>query len=758
MVTKLKSMNKKFFNYFLYILIFIFLSMSILSGVEVINNYDLILPERIYVDSYLAQEIDDYIGMALDYAIYYKNDEYVNDINNINQYEIDSYKQKIEKKIESQYQNIKSIRESSQGFHDYSYDEQQAILNEERKKIEEKYAYDEASLLEEILESKKTAYENLKVQLSAYNNIDFAAFDILSNSWITKKKADEDLIKDTKYYSIRKITTNDGVTENVYISGKKSTNSHIVNRIKRNSSGYYTSGNYVSSYIQNQSSKYYYLNNYSIELYVWIPKVLQKGDSIYSAYKSIEEIGHVIGIKIIVCLVSVAILALLLYLKKKENSRMHEVDILIDKLKKYPFEYKLGGLLLVYIAYKLIFNSYYNKILGEGRYLISFTYRNILTLSIILILLYVTVETLIVSYSEGEIFENTISKTIYYTTKDIIKRGSFIKNIFIIGIMYISTVVILLLVGIFNNGRLLWPCFIVSFLISFALLIKLIKSMVYLDKIMLGAKDAASGELTYKIEEKGKGYLSNLAHDINNIKEGLRKSLKNEMKSEKMKSELITNVSHDLKTPLTSIINYIDLLKREPIEPESARDYIAVLDSKSQRLKALIEDLFEASKAASGEMELHLAKIDIVQLLRQTLGEFDEKLTESLLEIRTNFPEEKVYVNGDGRRLFRVFENLISNITKYSLRGTRVYIDIIKDEKNAIIVMKNISSYELNFDAGEITNRFKRGDEARTTEGSGLGLAIAKSIVELHGGELNIEIDGDLFKSIIKMELYQENN
>ena len=139
----------------------------------------------------------------------------------------------------------------------------------------------------------------------------------MSNSWITKKKADEDLIKDTKYYSIRKITTNDGVTENVYISGKKSTNSHIVNRIKRNSSGYYTSGNYVSSYIQNQSSKYYYLNNYSIELYVWIPKVLQKGDSIYSAYKSIEEIGHVIGIKIIVCLVSVAILALLLYLKKK---------------------------------------------------------------------------------------------------------------------------------------------------------------------------------------------------------------------------------------------------------------------------------------------------------------------------------------------------------------------------------------------------------------------------------------------------------
>ncbi|MCQ2969009.1 MAG: hypothetical protein MJ191_02610, partial [Clostridium sp.] len=300
MVTKLKNMNKKLYNYFLYILIFISLSIAILSGVEVISNYDLTLPDRIYTDSYLAQEIDDYIGMALDYAIYYKNDEYVNDINNISQYEIDSYKQKIEKKIESQYQNIKSIRESSQGFYDYSYDEQQAILNEERKKIEEKYSYDEESLLKKILKSKKTAYENLKVQLSAYNNIEFAAFDILNNSWITEKQCDESLIEATKYYSIRKITSNDGVIENVYISGKKSTNSDIVNRIKRNSSGYYTSGNYVSSYIQNQSSKYYYLNNYNIELYVWIPKVLQKGDSIYVAYKSIEEIYYVIFTKIVI--------------------------------------------------------------------------------------------------------------------------------------------------------------------------------------------------------------------------------------------------------------------------------------------------------------------------------------------------------------------------------------------------------------------------------------------------------------------------
>ena len=220
-----------------------------------------------------------------------------------------------------------------------------------------------------------------------------------------------------------------------------------------------------------------------------------------------------------------------------------------------------------------------------------------------------------------------------------------------------------------------------------------------------------------------------------------------------MKTELITNVSHDLKTPLTSIINYIDLLKRENIEPESARDYVNILDKKSQRLKVLIEDLFEASKAASGAMELNISKLDIGQLLRQALGENDERFNEKQLEVKLNIPDEKIFINGDGKRLYRVFENLISNAVKYSLSNTRVYIDMSKNEENEVtIVMKNISAYELNFDVNEITNRFKRGDSSRSTDGSGLGLAIAKSIVELHGGKFNIEIDGDLFKSIIVLK------
>ena len=268
---------------------------------------------------------------------------------------------------------------------------------------------------------------------------------------------------------------------------------------------------------------------------------------------------------------------------------------------------------------------------------------------------------------------------------------------------------------------------------------------------MAGAKDAAEGKLTYKIEENGQGKFTDLAHNINNIKEGLRESIQNEIKSEKMRTELITNVSHDLKTPLTSIINYIELLKREEIEPDTARDYLNVLDNKAQRLKILIEDLFEASKAASGTMELNIEKLEITQLIKQVLGENDEKIKNQGLDLRINTPEEKVFIKGDGKRLYRVFENLVSNIVKYSMEKTRVYIDVIKRDGSVEIVMKNIASYELNFDVNEITERFKRADEARSSEGSGLGLAIAKSIVELHEGKLDIQIDGDLFKSIITL-------
>ena len=220
-----------------------------------------------------------------------------------------------------------------------------------------------------------------------------------------------------------------------------------------------------------------------------------------------------------------------------------------------------------------------------------------------------------------------------------------------------------------------------------------------------------------------------------------------------MKSELITNVSHDLKTPLTSIINYVELIKKEEdISPEYLKDYVNVLDSKSKRLKILIEDLFEASKASSGNIELNMEKIDLTQLLRQSIGEMEEKLSEAKLNLKINVPEEKTYIRADGRRLYRVLENLLGNISKYSLPNTRVYIDIIEEDGKVKLTMKNISSYELNFDPDEIMERFKRADDSRNTEGSGLGLAIARDLVNLQGGTFSIDIDGDLFKSIVEFD------
>lgn len=296
---------------------------------------------------------------------------------------------------------------------------------------------------------------------------------------------------------------------------------------------------------------------------------------------------------------------------------------------------------------------------------------------------------------------------------------------------------------------------IILFGIQLWFLIYFVNKLGYLNDIMKGVHRIKEGEINYKIEEKNDIYFSSLANDINNISQGLENSIEQRIKSERMKSELITNVSHDLKTPLTSIINYVELIKKEEnIQPEYLKDYVQVLDKKSKRLKILIEDLFEASKASTGNIELELVRLDLKQLLQQSIGELEDKLEEANLSLRVNLTEEDTYVLADGRRLYRVFENLLCNISKYSLKNTRVYIDVTKEDGKIITTMKNISSYELNFDPDEIMERFKRADESRNTEGSGLGLAIARDLVSLQGGKMSIEIDGDLFKAKVVMNEY----
>lgn len=245
------------------------------------------------------------------------------------------------------------------------------------------------------------------------------------------------------------------------------------------------------------------------------------------------------------------------------------------------------------------------------------------------------------------------------------------------------------------------------------------------------------------------GKEKSMGEHINNISSGLDTALQEQVKSERLKADLITNVSHDIKTPLTSIINYVDLIKREHIKDPKVQGYLEVLDQKSQRLKTLTEDLVEASKASSGNLKLEIMDIDFVELVHQTNGEFAEKFEQRHLELVANIPKNTLLIQADGRRLWRVLENLYNNAFKYAMERSRIYVDMSQQSGRVVFTIKNISENPLNISPDELTERFVRGDVARTTEGSGLGLSIAKSLTQLQGGTFDLVIDGDLFKAVI---------
>ena len=281
-------------------------------------------------------------------------------------------------------------------------------------------------------------------------------------------------------------------------------------------------------------------------------------------------------------------------------------------------------------------------------------------------------------------------------------------------------------------------------------------------QIRQGVEKIRDGALSGKIDiEQLHGEEKSLAEAINNIGEGLLHAVDDSTKNERMKADLITNVSHDIKTPLTSIINYVNLMKLEKIDNERVQGYIKILDEKSQRLKQLTADLVEASKISSGNVKLDMQVIDLVELVYQTSGEFNEKFEQKELTIVTKLPKTAVLIRADGRQLYRVIENLYNNVAKYALEKTRVYVDIAYVEEKVVFSIKNVSEHSLareNSNAGDLTERFIRGDSSRTTEGSGLGLSIAKSLTVLMGGVFDIKVDGDLFKASITFPQYADEN
>lgn len=291
------------------------------------------------------------------------------------------------------------------------------------------------------------------------------------------------------------------------------------------------------------------------------------------------------------------------------------------------------------------------------------------------------------------------------------------------------------------------PAFLWLIIVLFELASILYRICFQLNRIKEGGERIASGKVDEPINTEGLSWeLKKHAENLNSISQSIELAVSEKMKSERFKTELITNVSHDIKTPLTSIINYVDLMKKENITDPTLLEYMDVLDRQSSRLKKLIEDLMEASKASTGNLTVNLEECDVTVMLSQAVGEFEEKMVQKGLIPVVTYPEEKVVLSADGRHLWRVFDNLLNNICKYAQPSTRVYINVDNNGQELNIIFKNISSSQLNISSEELMERFVRGDSSRNTEGSGLGLSIAKSLTELMNGRLELCVDGDLFK------------
>ena len=487
------------------------------------------------------------------------------------------------------------------------------------------------------------------------------------------------------------------------------------------------------------------------EMYASIPKNIDGEDYLNHLKSSFVNTGNLLKTMIIVESSSLilGIVAMILY--KTNKSYLFDKDSFWLRLSKFvPLELYLFTIFLAIVLLTQSIDWYYDLL---GGFIWCF-----LSIGYMLTVAYIFNKQINSYDNKLDFFKTTF---VYRAYKLIIKlfketlkltrSMALAKRIIILAIVCIAVNVFMIIYAIEEYNAFIGILAPIITIAGFTYY--MLKKLSYLSYIMDGTQRIKNGDIHHKLQLIGEDNFTTLADNINNIRDGLDKAIDSQLRSERMKSELITNVSHDLKTPLTSIINYVELIKKEEnISPEYLKDYINVLDSKSKRLKVLIEDLFEASKASSGNIELNMEKIDLIQLLRQSIGELEEKLSEANLDLKINVPEDKVYVRADGRRLYRVLENLLSNISKYSLSNTRVYIDITEVEGRVKLIMKNISSYELNFDPEEIMERFKRADDSRNTEGSGLGLAIARDLIKLQGGEFAIDIDGDLFKSIIEFD------
>ncbi|WP_434291336.1 histidine kinase dimerization/phospho-acceptor domain-containing protein [Clostridium botulinum] len=696
------------------------LSLSVLTGYDLIKNRKYLVKSP-YFNSYeFDMEIYSYCSNLHNFHIAYKNFDYKVAENKVTKEQLADLKLFYEDMIRNSQEDIGNkyisiLSTAAQSDDKDKFTKLTQEKNKELKEVEKENTKTEAELKKEIALWSYNDYKNIKKAIESK--------------------------KEIKYY------IKNSLTKEVYTNLAPKTN---IDSYIKNNSIYSISFPLKSDNTKNFLETNNLLNSFNWEGNIIITKDFNSDGYIFKNYNYYNSIRDRLIKEIIVGISSLIMGIIILIIFKRRN---YLESPMLNKVKGIYNNIPLDLKLFIFILYTAIMGSYlinlsfFYKPLGINHFII------ITLISIYILYFIFNIKYAIELKKDKNKFLIQCKGSFINKLLNAFKNSNLNKNIKlkIIFIMTVSSILaaFVLLVIVLRIHNIVVASIVA--IIYIVLLIRyLFKKADYLNEILKATEEMSYGNLDYVIKENGESALGKIAHNINNMKDGYKKSLEEQVKSERLKTELITNVSHDLKTPLTSIINYIDLLKKEDLSKDEINGYISVLDRKSKRLKSLIEDLFEASKMSSGAVELNIEKINVTALLKQSIAEFEEKITKSSLELKFKYDNNKTYANLDGKKTWRVFENLINNIIKYSQPNTRVYIDLIETNTKIIITMKNISRYEMDFSADEIFERFKRGDKARNTDGSGLGLAIAKSISELQGGSLNIIIDGDLFKVIVE--------
>ena len=548
-------------------------------------------------------------------------------------------------------------------------------------------------------------------------------------------------------------------------------------RNSNNDPNYNNDSNYEDEGVLHETSVYdYQVDRYEDKTYtitICVKENLVKKDAFYYVGELFDAIAGKQTLFFIYTILSLVVaVVLLIFLMCSAGHKAGFEGIYLSKFDEFPIDILIAiwAGLTVLLAWGIV--SFIDLTFYE---LVTYNYDPqlwsvvpflavLLVVAVVLdaILLAIILMTSAVRFKTGTLIKSTLIYTIFSFTFKILKKssgailrftkkslylvGRFLRSIplvwktviAVIGVMFIEFFLLALDWGEW------WPA---AWIFTAILCVGVIAVAILLKRIKKGTEEIAKGNLYKKINTKYMFLdMKDHAININNINDGVAKAVEERMKSERFKTELITNVSHDIKTPLTSIINYVDLLEKEEIENETAKEYIGVLSRQSARLKKLIEDLLEASKASTGNVSVNLTQLELGILLSQALGEYDEKFSNNNLQIVLNKTDDLLLVMADNRHIWRVFDNILNNIAKYAQPNTRVYIDAKRNGKNAEISFRNISKDALNISGDELMERFVRGDSSRNTEGSGLGLSIAKSLTEVQKGELDIQIDGDLFK------------